>query len=397
MSIPKRSQPILPGATIGVFGSGQLGRMMALAAKAMGYRIHTFSPDRDSPTGQVADREVVAAYDDADAVRAFVRHVDVVTFEFENVPSIVAEIALSEGIPVRPGGNVLHTAQHRLREKEFLATAGLPVTPFAKVATLSQLEVALAQIGAPAILKSAAFGYDGKGQARIDRPQQAADAWATIGNQPAVLEGFVNFQHEISVVAARGVDGSFAHYGALENIHRHHILDLTIAPARIPQKVAAEAVDLARATLQKLDVVGVLCVEFFWREDGRLLINELAPRPHNSGHLTIEAALTSQFEQQVRAICGLPLGSTELLRPAAMANLLGDLWQGGEPNWVAAYATPGVKLHLYGKQSARQGRKMGHLTALAPTVDEAIANVRAARHALQGEPVNAGGEGNRSA
>ena len=200
-----------------------------------------------------------------------------------------------------------------------------------------------------------------------------------------MLEGFIGFQHELSVVAARGLDGAFAHYGALENVHRNHILDLTIAPARIPAEVTNEAVELARAVLEKLDVVGVLCVEFFWTKDGRLLINELAPRPHNSGHLTIEAAVTSQFEQQVRAICGLPLGSTELLRPAAMANLLGDLWRDGEPNWVAAFATPGVKLHLYGKQSARMGRKMGHITALAPTVDQAVANVLAARRAVQHE------------
>ena len=261
------------------------------------------------------------------------------------------------------------------REKQFLASAGLPVAPFALVTTLPQLEAALAEIGTPAVLKTAAFGYDGKGQVRIDQKRQAADAWHALGGQPAVLEGFVTFQHELSVVAARGVDGAFVHYGALENIHRNHILDLTIAPARIPAEVARQAVELARATLEKLDVVGVLCVEFFWADDGRLLINELAPRPHNSGHLTIEAAFTSQFEQQVRAICGLPLGSTEFVRPAAMANLLGDLWRDGEPDWAAAYATPGVKLHLYGKQSARKGRKMGHLTALAPTVEEAVANV----------------------
>jgi 5-(carboxyamino)imidazole ribonucleotide synthase len=277
----------------------------------------------------------------------------------------------------------LHTTQQRAREKQFLATAGLPVAPFALVTTQLELDTALARIGAPAVLKTAAFGYDGKGQVRIDDTNQAADAWGTLGSQPAVLEAFVTFQHELSVVAARGLDGSFAHYGALENIHRNHILDLTITPARIPAEVAAQAVELARAVLEKLDVVGVLCVEFFWAGDGRLLINELAPRPHNSGHLTIEAALTSQFEQQVRAICGLPLGSTEFVRPAAMANLLGDLWQDGEPDWAAAYATPGVKLHLYGKQSARKGRKMGHLTALAPQVEYAIANVLAARRAVQ--------------
>ncbi|MCC6458557.1 MAG: 5-(carboxyamino)imidazole ribonucleotide synthase [Caldilineaceae bacterium] len=378
-----KHQPILPGATIGVFGSGQLGRMMALAARPMGYRIHTYSPDRDSPTGQVADREVVADYENEDALADFVRHVQVVTFEFENVPALVAKVAEAAGVPVRPGATVLHTAQQRAREKQFLASAGLPVAPFALVTTQVELEAALAQVGTPAVLKTAAFGYDGKGQVRIDEASQAGDAWATLGGQPAVLEAFISFQHELSVVAARGLDDSFAHYGALENIHRNHILDLTIAPARIPGPVAAQAVELARAVLEKMDVVGVLCVEFFWAGDGRLLINELAPRPHNSGHLTIEAALTSQFEQQVRAICGLPLGSTTLVRPAAMANLLGDLWRNGEPDWAAAYATPGVKLHLYGKQSARIGRKMGHLTAIAPNVEDAIANVLAARRALQ--------------
>lgn len=389
MSTSHSQQPILPGATIGVFGSGQLGRMMALAARAMGYRIHTYSPDRDSPTGQVADREVVASYEDEDSLRDFVAHVNVVTFEFENVPALVAKIAETAGVPVRPSGKVLHTTQQRAREKQFLATAGLPVAPFALVTTLPQLETALADLGTPAVLKTAAFGYDGKGQVKIERPSQAADAWLELGGQPAVLESFVHFQHEISVVAARGVDGSFVHYGALENIHHHHILDLTIAPARIPSEVAEQAVALARATLEKLDVVGVLCVEFFWADDGRLLINELAPRPHNSGHLTIEAAFTSQFEQQVRAICGLPLGSTSFLRPAAMANLLGDVWRDGEPDWAAALVIPGVKLHLYGKQSARKGRKMGHITALAPTVEEAVANVVAARLAVQREPAEA--------
>ena len=385
MSIHPSHKPILPGATIGVFGSGQLGRMMALAARAMGYRIHTYSPDHDSPTGQVADREVVASYEDEDALRDFVRHTDVVTFEFENVPALVAVIAEAEGVPVRPGGKVLHTTQHRAREKQFLAAAGLPVAPFALVNSLAQLESALETIGTPAVLKTAAFGYDGKGQVRIERADQAAASWAALNEQPAVLEAFVRFRHEISVVAVRGIDGAFAHYGALENIHRNHILDLTISPARIPAGVATEAVALARATLEKLDVVGVLCVEFFWADDGRLLINELAPRPHNSGHLTIEAALTSQFEQQVRAVCGLPLGSTEFVRPAAMTNLLGDVWRNGEPDWAAALAMPGVKLHLYGKQSARIGRKMGHLTALAPTVEEAVDKALAARQAVQRE------------
>lgn len=374
--------PILPGATIGVFGSGQLGRMMALAGRAMGYRIATYSPDRASPTGQIADLEVTAPYADLDAVAAFVAQVDVVTFEFENVAAEVAAIADAAGRPVRPAGSVLHTTQQRLREKQFLAQAGLPVAPFRAVASAVDLARGLAELGCPAVLKTAAFGYDGKGQIKIDRPQAAETAWAQMGSQPCILEAFVHFDREISVVAVRGVDGAFAHYGAIENMHANHILDLSIAPARIPAPVAQQAVELARAVLEKLDVVGVLCVEFFAANDGCLLINELAPRPHNSGHLTIEAALTSQFEQQVRAVCGLPLGSTELLRPAAMANLLGDLWAGGEPDWAGAYAYPAVKVHLYGKREPRPGRKMGHLTALSGSVEDAVGTVLSARAAL---------------
>lgn len=378
----ERKHIIPPPAVIGVFGSGQLGRMLALAARAMGYRIHTFSPEQDSPTGQIADREVCAPYDDLDAVRDFVRRVDVVTFEFENVAAAVAQVAAEEGVPVRPGGHVLHTTQQRLREKSFLARAGLPVTPFAAVATEAELLAAVQQIGAPAVLKTAAFGYDGKGQARIDAPAQALAAWEAIGRQEAILESFVDFEREVSVVAARGVDGAFAHWGVIENVHRNHILDVSVAPAAVEPRIAAEAVELARAVLTQLDVVGVLCVEMFLDRRGRLLINELAPRPHNSGHLTIEASPTSQFEQQARAICGLPLGVTELLRPAAMANLLGDLWAQGEPNWAAALAVPGVKLHLYGKIAPRAGRKMGHLTALAGTIEAARAKVVQARAAL---------------
>ena len=377
-------KPIFPPSTIGVFGSGQLGRMLALAAKSMGYRIHTFSPERDSPTGQVADREVAAAYDDMDALRAFVRGVDVVTFEFENVPAHVAEIAMEAGVPVRPGGHVLHTAQNRQREKSFLAATGLPVTPFAAVHTRADLTAAVAQLGAPAVLKTAAFGYDGKGQVKLDRGDAAEldAAWAAIGAQPAILEAFVPFTHEVSVVAARGVDGSFANYGVIENIHVNHILDLSIVPARVPLAVAAKAAGLAQDLMDALDVVGVLCVEYFVTAAGDVLINEIAPRPHNSGHLTINAAITSQFEQQVRAVCGLPLGCTDYLRPAVMANLLGDLWQEGEPDWAAALALPGVKLHLYGKHAPRAGRKMGHITALADSVDEALDLAVRARRAL---------------
>ena len=380
--VKEEKAPILPGAVIGVLGSGQLGRMFAIAARRMGYRVHTFSPETDTPTGQVADVEVRAQYDDLAAVRSFAKGVDVVTFEFENVLSATAEAA-AEFAPVRPGGRVLHITQHRLREKTFLASNGLPVTPFHPVNSLADLEAGLAAFGYPSILKTAGFGYDGKGQTRINRAEDAAPALAAAGSQEMVLEAFVDFACELSVVAARGTDGSFVHWGAIENSHQRHILDLSIAPARVPPAVRDEAVAITRAVLEQLAVVGVLCVEFFLTRDGKLLINELAPRPHNSGHLTFDACVTSQFEQQLRAVCGLPLGSTELLRPAAMANLLGDLWQAGEPNWNAACAYDQVKLHLYGKLEPKAGRKMGHLTAMARDVDEAAALVIAARRSLQ--------------
>ncbi len=380
---------ILPGSTIGVLGGGQLGRMFAIAARKMGYRVHTFSPDRDTPTGQVADVEIVAPYEDLDAVRAFAREVAAVTFEFENVPAATAAAA-SEFAPVRPSGAVLHVTQNRLREKGFLAEHGFPVAPFAPVRSPEDLTLALVSIGCPAVLKTAGWGYDGKGQAVIRRAEEAAEAWATLGladtgaeaDAEAILEAFVDFSLELSVVAARGEDGAFVSWGALENHHARHILDLTVAPARVLPEVAARAVELAREILDALDVVGVLCVELFLGRDGRLLVNELAPRPHNSGHLTFDAAATSQFEQQLRAVCGLPLGSTALYRPAAMANLLGDLWAEGEPDWAAALSFPEVKLHLYGKVEARPGRKMGHLTALGGTADEAAALALAARSAL---------------
>ena len=374
-------KPILPGATVGVLGSGQLGRMFAIAARRMGYRVHTFSPDEDTPTGQVADLEVMASYDDLDRVREFAQHVSVVTFEFENVPAATAAAAESCCL-VRPRGEILHITQQRFREKTFLAAAGLPVTPFRRVTSPDELEAALDELGAPAVLKSAAFGYDGKGQFVIRTRDDARAAWQAVNARETILEAFIDFECEISVVAARGIDGTFVHYGAVRNQHCHGILDVTRAPAAIDPKVAAEAVEIARTVLEKLNVIGVLCTEFFVTRDGRIMINELAPRPHNSGHFTIDACVTSQFEQQLRAVCGLPLGSPEQLRPAAMANLLGDLWESGEPNWPAALALPDVKLHLYGKLEPRHGRKMGHLTAAARDADAAAGIVLAARRAL---------------
>ncbi|MFM8532335.1 MAG: 5-(carboxyamino)imidazole ribonucleotide synthase [Acidimicrobiia bacterium] len=372
---------VLPGGTIGVLGSGQLGRMFALEARRLGYRVHTLSPGVDTPTGQVADLAVNASYDDIAAIRAFARGVDVVTFEFENVATDAAAAA-AEVVPVRPSGSALHITQQRAREKAFLADHGYPVTPFATARTLDELVIGLGTVGVPAIVKTAAFGYDGKGQHRISRVEDAERAWELIGRQEAVIERVVDFTHEISVVAVRGVDGQFAHYGAIENVHRHHILDVTVSPARVPEPIASEAVALARRVCEDLAYVGVLCVEFFVTRDGRVLVNEIAPRPHNSGHFTIDACVTSQFEQQVRAVCGLSLGDPSLIKPAAMVNLLGDIWADGEPDWAAALAIPGVKLHLYGKRDPRPGRKMGHITALADTVDEAAAKAIAARDAL---------------
>jgi 5-(carboxyamino)imidazole ribonucleotide synthase len=374
-------KPVLPGSTIGVLGSGQLGRMFAIAARRMGYRVHTFSPDSDTPTGQVSDEEISKPYDDLDAVREFARAVSVVTFEFENVPAPTAAAA-AEFAPVRPDGSVLHTTQHRIREKTFLTRAALPVTPFRIIHSSDEIAPALGELGCPAILKTADFGYDGKGQFRIDRAEQAATAWQAIGARDAVLEAFVPFEREVSVVAARAIDGSFAHYGVIENDHKRHILDVSMTPGRVSSKTARDAEEMARAVLEKLGVVGVLCVEFFVISGGRLLINELAPRPHNSGHLTFDACLTSQFEQQLRAVCGLQLGSTELLRPAAMANVLGDLWGRGEPDWTAAAALADVKLHLYGKLEPRPGRKMGHLTALAAVGEAALNRALEARRVL---------------
>lgn len=375
-------KPILPGATIGVLGSGQLGRMFAIAARRMGYRVHTYSPESDTPTGQIADVEVTASYDDLDQVCAFARQVSAVTFEFENVPAATAAAAESCA-PVRPSGSILHTTQQRIREKAFLKQAGLPLTPYREVRSIADLEQALGEIGYPAVLKSAAFGYDGKGQFTIRTADEIAAAWSAVGHNESVLEAFIDFDREVSVVAARSASGEFAHYGVIENQHSRHILDVSIAPARVSSKVSNHAVEIARCILDNLQVVGVLCTEFFVTRSGELLINELAPRPHNSGHLTFDACVTSQFEQQLRAVCGLPLGSTRMLSPAAaMANLLGDLWSDGTPNWPAACAFPDVKLHLYGKLEARPGRKMGHLTALKPDVTEAVEAVLSARTSL---------------
>lgn len=374
------SSTILPGSAIGMFGSGQLGRMFAMAARRMGYRIHVYSPDHDSPTGQIADVEHTGQYDDADAIGRFVDAVDVVTFEFENVPAAAID-RLKGDVPVRPGGEILRTTQHRLSEKTFLRDRGIPVTGFRAIR--SETDLAAAQASPfPAILKTASWGYDGKGQTRVDAAESLCDAWDSIDREEAILEELVDFVDEFSVVAARGMDGDFVAYPPIENRHHNHILDVSLCPSRLPAEAVVEATDVTRAIFEAFDVVGVMAVEFFLTSSGGILVNEIAPRPHNSGHLTIDAHVTCQFEQQVRTVCGLPLGSVQQLRPAVMANLLGDLWEAGEPDWAAACAVPGVKLHLYGKTAPRVGRKMGHLTAVADDIESAEQRALAARHAL---------------
>jgi 5-(carboxyamino)imidazole ribonucleotide synthase len=361
-----------------VLGSGQLGRMFAISARRMGYRVHTYSPDHDSPTGQIADVEIDAPYEDLDRVRAFASAVDVVTFEFENVPAATAEAA-AECALVRPAGNVLHTTQHRLREKTFLRDHGFPVTPFKAIREPADLA---AGWDGPGILKTAGFGYDGKGQYRVKSLTDAEAAWNLMGREEAVLENFVDFEAEISVIGVRGIDGQCVFFEPSWNQHVAGILDVSSAPAPFGARIAKKATSITRALLEQLNVTGVLCVEFFVTRDSKLLINELAPRPHNSGHLTIDACITSQFEQQLRSVCGLPLGSTHMFRPAAMANLLGDVWKSGEPDWAAACSIPEVKLHLYGKLEPRPGRKMGHITATARTAQDAEQIVRNARARL---------------
>jgi len=372
---------ILPGRTIGILGGGQLGRMFAIAARRMGYRVHALDPVQDGPAGQVADVEWVAPYEDVKTARQFAEAVDVVTFEFENVPSETLA-AVAELRPVFPSPAVLDTCRHRLREKRFLEANGFPIAGFVEVSSVEDLDAALAKLGTPAVLKTAEFGYDGKGQVRIDDPRDAARAFEVMGQRLGVLEAFVPFSCELSVVVARSRTGEVVPFEVAENRHARHILDVTLAPATISEATRARATGIACEVARRLDLTGVLGVEMFHLPNGQILVNELAPRPHNSGHFTFDACVTSQFEQQLRAVCGLPLGDPTLLRPAAMANLLGDLWENGEPAWDKAAAFPDVKIHLYGKTEARRGRKMGHLVAMADTAEEAAERVLSARAAL---------------
>ena len=373
---------ILPNSTIGIFGSGQLGRMLAIEARKMGYRVAVFSPRAENtPTGQIADIEVSADYNNLEKVAEFAKNADVITYEFENVPSKTIETA-AEFCDVHPKGEVLHTTQNRLREKTFLSSNGFPVAGFRHIKTLEDLQNAVAELKTPCVLKTAGFGYDGKGQAKIENESEIEPAFADLNGKEAVLEAFIEFEKEVSVVCARDLQGNFVDYGVIENDHANHILDVSFAPAVVSEKTYKEAIEIARGIAEKFEYVGTMCVEFFLTKDEKLIVNEIAPRPHNSGHLTFDSCVTSQFEQQLRAVCGLPLGDTAFYKPAAMANLLGDLWENGEPNWLKALEIPNVKLHLYGKAEARIGRKMGHLTALAETAEIAVENVLSARKSL---------------
>ena len=376
--------PIVPPATLGVIGGGQLGRMFLQAAQRMGYRGLVLGPSADSPAAQIAHEHILAPQDSLDALKQLSKKADAITVEFENV-SAPGLRWLARRKPVRPGWKTVWVSQNRLREKSFLAAHGFPLAPWSPVRNESELSRAVSMLGLPLILKTAASGYDGKGQIRVTEPGQAISAWSALGRVPCVAEGVVDFAAECSVVAVRGEDGSSATYPVCWNHHERHILDSTLCPAPIGPIVSAEARSMALGVAEALKTVGVLTVEFFLSRDGSLRINELAPRPHNSGHLTIEAAVTSQFEQQVRALCGLPLGATDLLSPAAMVNLLGDLWN-PVPNWPAMLQSdPGVKLHLYAKRSAAPGRKMGHLTVLDADLQTAFARVIEARKMLRSE------------
>jgi len=375
---PAQPEVIRPGATLGVLGGGQLGAMFAMAARRMGYAVEAVSDVADCPAARHCDRLHVVDFADAAAVARAAARSAVVTFEFENVPVAAARM-LAASVPVRPSPAVLFTTQDRGREKAFLVAHAIPCAPHRLVRSREELHAAAAAIGLPAVVKTAAFGYDGKGQRRLDEPAAIDAAWDALGPGELVLEGWVDFDCEISVVAARGLDGAIAVFEPTRNVHRHHILDVSSAPAELPAPVLAAARETTAVLLERLGVVGVACVEFFVTRDGRVLVNEIAPRPHNSGHLTIDACETSQFEQQVRAICGLPLGCTRQLAPAAMANLLGDCWSGGEPDWAAALSVTGTRLLLYGKHQPRPGRKMGHLTTLAESVAAAVVGVTRSR------------------
>ena len=368
--------------TLGLLGGGQLGRMFTSAARTMGYDVVLLDPDPASPAAHFATRHLCAPFNAPAALETMAQSCAAVTTEFENAPAASLEF-LARRCPVRPAPSAVAIAQNRILEKTFFRDHGFPVGPFAVARDPAEFRLALADIKFPAIIKTARFGYDGKGQFRVQTPQEAL---AVLSDHPqvlpAVIETLVPLRLEISVLLARGADGQVALWPIAENRHRDGILDLTIAPARIREELAARAGKIATEIAERLDYVGVLAVEFFVTGIDTLFVNEMAPRPHNSGHYTLDACITSQFEQQVRTLCGLPLGNPELLRPAAMVNLLGDLWANGTPPWEAIFQEPDAKLHLYGKQAPRPGRKMGHFTVLGNSASEALEKALRLRAAL---------------
>lgn len=350
---------IPPGSTIGIVGGGQLGRMLATAAAGMGYKTHIFTPEKDAPAAHVATKTTIGAYQDATALRAFGQSVDVVTFEFENVPSETLSM-LSQVVSVRPGPEVLHTTRNRIREKDFITGCGIETAPYRAIRSREDLMEAIAILKTPCVLKTTELGYDGKGQVIIKTSDEAVEAWHYLAAHEAILEGFIDFEREGSVIVARGLSGEMRCYPLVENHHKDHILHRTIAPAIASDAMQHEAFRIATTLAEKIDLVGIMAVEMFITKDGKLLVNELAPRPHNSGHWTMDACATSQFEQQIRAICGWALGDTACLIGAEMVNLLGDDWL----QWEDYAKKDNARIHLYGKTESRPGRKMGHVTLL---------------------------------
>ena len=362
---------ILPCSTIGILGGGQLGRMFTIAARTMGYNVIVLDPDTNSPAGKLASQHICADYRDKAALEILSNQCDAVTTEFENIPAeILAE--LEQTIPVRPSSQAVTITQDRIQEKSFLKDNGFPTAPFAIVESLDDLKAATQTIGTPAILKVSRFGYDGKGQFSVNSEADIEQAWSSLKAEVCVLELRMPLDMEVSVVLARGSEGEVITYPVSENIHEGGILDVSIVPARIEPNLESKVLEMATKIADALDYVGVMAVEFFI-SNGKLLVNEIAPRPHNSGHYTLDACVTDQFEQQVRAVCGLPLGDTRLLTPIVMINMLGDIWHdGAAPKWQKLLDHPNVKLHLYGKQEARPGRKMGHFTVLSANINDAL-------------------------
>jgi 5-(carboxyamino)imidazole ribonucleotide synthase len=376
---------ILPGATVGVLGGGQLGRMFTLQARTMGYRVVVLDPDPQSPAGAVADHQICASYDDERALSELAAICAAITTEFENVPAAALE-RLARSSLVRPPIDAVTTSQDRIAEKTFFRSHGFATALFRGVHSERELISALGEIPPPALLKTSRLGYDGKGQTLVESADEAARAFERFGGVPCVLEQCITLERELSVILARGADGDLAAFPVAENRHRNGILETSVVPARISEALAHEARELATGVAEAMAYIGVLGVELFVERGGRLLVNEMAPRPHNSGHYTMDACSADQFEQQLRALCGLPLARPWLMSPVAMINLLGDLWTDGEPRWEEALRRPGVRLHLYGKTEARPGRKMGHLNCLAADPNGALAIALETRDALCRKP-----------